>query len=880
MPCPDHVAIRDALLHLMTMANSVRVTSSQERDKLQKTIDRLWRNYQVHDQWTSVADFAHDAATLLAKSTRDLTQKHWGDTKEAKARAKEYAVNVDDFAAGPLTHWLERWWAHVYAPVVALLDAGGEWALRHRRRSGQLGFDDLLTETARLLRTHPAARQAVGERYRHLLVDEFQDTDPVQAEVCFLIASEPSQGREWDRVRLRDGALFVVGDPKQSIYRFRRADLAMYRLVESRIAGCGKVVHLTRNFRSVPAIGAVVNEHFVGVFASPGDRSPQSTWQAPFATFMASSDRVPHAQAGISRYQIGQAGRATHMELVAEDSALLASWIASRCAVGGDRTPADFLILTPGRKELAQYAHELALRNVPVAVTGAVSTVDDVLHELLVIVRALADPANPVAVIAALEGWCVGCSHEDLWNARSSGLEFRITHAPDESDSPAGAGLQQLYAWWITSQRVSAASLLERVMDDSGLLLLAASADLGDRSAGQLLHLVTLLRNSTRTDLAAAIDTIQQSLRDDDESPTLRVARGNAVRLMNLHKAKGLEAPVVILAAPTELDAKTIRIATWRTNFGTANGALRVVDDDHQPIAQPLEWEEIANQENVRVAAERARLLYVAVTRAEEELVVSQRASYAIKSGEARGDTSQWAPLAPVLLRHSRELQLTASAPPGRRSVRVSSQQVRDEIDAANARLRSAERSRYTLVSVTEAARRDPARASEDGMALAQEMDGTDDEISPVDTGAQSRGARHSGIDVRVFGTLAHAAMEAALRGRDDDQLLQFVRARAWHDLPTATLVQRAAIVARVMKAVAEARTSVSWALLQANGLAELNVASVSGDFNSGQGVLSEGILDAAALGDDGWTVVDWKFSGSSDALWQTQVMMYQAQAE
>ena len=892
MTCPDHAAIRETLLQLIASAQPLRMNSGTGRDELQKTLDRLQRSFQVHNQWAIVADFAHDITGLLSKTARKLTQKHWGDTKAAKANSKVFAATIDDFVEGPLTRWLEQWWAHVYAPVIALLNAGSEWALRQRRRSGQLGFDDLLTETARLLRTHKVARQTVGERYRYLLVDEFQDTDPVQAEVCFLIASDPSEGREWDRVMLRDGALFVVGDPKQSIYRFRRADLAMYRLVQSRIAACGKVVHLTRNFRSVPAIGAMVNAHFVDVFVPAGDTSLQSTWQAPFATFVAASDRVAHAQAGISRYQIGTAGKASNAELVAEDAALLASWIAGRCAVDGDRKPADFLILTPGRKELAQYAHELALRNIPVAVAGAVSTVDDVLHELLVILRALADPGNPVAVIAALEGWCVGCSHEDLWNARTSGLQFRVTHAPSESESPAGAGLHLLYAWWIASQRVSAASLLERIMDDSRLLLLAASSDLGDRSAGQLLQLVTRLRSRTRTDLTAAIETIEQSLKDDDESPTLRVARGNAVRLMNLHKAKGLEAPVVILAAPTEWEPKAITVATWRTELGTANGALRVMDDERQPIARPLEWDVVANSESDRVNAERARLLYVAVTRAGEELVVSQRAPYTLKNGEARRDTSHWAPLAPVLLRQAREIQLIAATPPGRRSLQISARQIRDEIDAAHTRLILAERSRYTLVSVTEAAKRDPSYAAEDGMSRAEQRGEVDSEAdsetrgeskgetSPADTGKQPPAAGHSSIDVRAIGALAHAALEAALRGRGGEQLLQYVRALAWHDLAHETPVQREVIVTRVMVAVADARRSQSWALMQANGLAELHVASVSGDFNSGQGVLSEGILDAAAIGNDGWTVVDWKFSGSSDALWQQQLVAYNAQAE
>ncbi len=879
LPCPRHESVRDRLLELMSLAAGVRITASTKRDKLQKTLDQLGRSYRAHNQWTNVADFAQDVTVMLSKSGRAITQKDWADTKEGKLRAKEFAASIDDFAEGALARWLEEWWAHVYAPVIALLNAGSEWALRQRRRAGQLGFDDLLTETARLLRTHPQARQTVGERYRHLLVDEFQDTDPVQAEVCFLIASDPSQGNAWSDVFLRDGALFVVGDPKQSIYRFRRADLAMYRLVELRIAQCGKVVHLTQNFRSVAEVGAVVNEHFVDVFVPAGTETPAATRQAPFATFVAASKRLPHAQKGIYRYQVGAAGKANKDELVAEDSALLATWIAQRIGHGGDRKAGDFLILTPRKNELAQYAHELALRNIPVSVTGATNSVDDVLHELLVILRALADPANSVAVIAALEGWCAGCSHEDLWNARTSGLEFRITHAPAEQHSPVGAGLQQLYKWWIVSQRVSAASLLERVMDDSGLLLLAASSDLGDRSAGQLLQLVTLLRNGIRTDLAAAIETVEGSLNDDDESPTLRVGRDNAVRLMNLHKAKGLEAPVVILAAPRDFEARIPTIATWRTSDGTAHGALRVIDDEGHTVAQPNGWDAIASGESERVEAERARLLYVAVTRAEEELVVAQRAPYALRSGEARGDTSQWAPLAPVMLRHARELHLTAGSPPGRRSVAASVHQIRAEIAAAADRLHAAELSRYTLVSVTEAAKRDASTAEDSGTSLAQEFSDPD-EATRASAAPTNASARRAPIDIRTLGTMAHAAMEAVLRGRDGDVLLKFVRALVWHELPAATAAEREALVTVVMTAVTDARASDSWAHVYKLGLAELNVASASGNFGSGQGVLSEGIVDVAALGEDGWTVVDWKFSGSSDALWKTQLASYKVQAE
>ena len=107
-----------------------------------------------------------------------MVQKHWGESKDAKKAAKAFAETVDNFVADTLQPWFDSWWAHVYPSVIALLNAASNHALAERRRRGQLGFDDLLTETARLLRTNAMARNAIGARWRHLLVDEFQDTRP------------------------------------------------------------------------------------------------------------------------------------------------------------------------------------------------------------------------------------------------------------------------------------------------------------------------------------------------------------------------------------------------------------------------------------------------------------------------------------------------------------------------------------------------------------------------------------------------------------------------------------------------------------------------------------------------------------------------------
>ncbi|HZA00262.1 MAG TPA: UvrD-helicase domain-containing protein, partial [Acidimicrobiales bacterium] len=136
-------------------------------------------------------------------------------------------------------------------------------AAAERRRTGELEFHDLLVLARQLLRgPHaPTVRAALHHRYRHLLVDEFQDTDPIQVELATLIAgSAPEAGdRPWDEVDLRPGHLFFVGDPKQSIYRFRRADISLFLRAAERFGDDGGRVSLTTNFRAARSVVAAVN---------------------------------------------------------------------------------------------------------------------------------------------------------------------------------------------------------------------------------------------------------------------------------------------------------------------------------------------------------------------------------------------------------------------------------------------------------------------------------------------------------------------------------------------------------------------------------------------------------------------------------------------
>ena len=144
----------------------------------------------------------------------------------------------------------------------------------HKRAAGVLDFVDLLVCTRELLVRDAAVRADLARRFTHYFVDEFQDTDPLQAEILMLLASDDPAQRDWRAAVPAPGRLFLVGDPKQSIYRFRRADVAIYEQIKERLIAHGaELVLLRASFRAVPAIQAAVNAAFEPEMQAAADRS-------------------------------------------------------------------------------------------------------------------------------------------------------------------------------------------------------------------------------------------------------------------------------------------------------------------------------------------------------------------------------------------------------------------------------------------------------------------------------------------------------------------------------------------------------------------------------------------------------------------------------
>src|SRR5712671_3575596 len=164
---------------------------------------------------------------------------------------------------------------HIASRLVWTLSSSLEPLLRsyrdRKRAAAVLDFDDLLLHVRDLVRCRGEVRKAIARRYKFILIDEFQDTDRVQNEILFSIAAIPEHRGPWQNAKLRPGSLFLVGDPKQAIYRFRGADIEAYQHCREliRAQDGGAILDITANFRSQDAVIKHVNRCFEAVFAKP-----------------------------------------------------------------------------------------------------------------------------------------------------------------------------------------------------------------------------------------------------------------------------------------------------------------------------------------------------------------------------------------------------------------------------------------------------------------------------------------------------------------------------------------------------------------------------------------------------------------------------------
>ena len=901
----DITAVRKELTRLMDRAEEIMPGSEPEKswDGLQKKVYGLRYSLRVIG-WDSDLEFLHALSEVARRKTYKVTQIRWSEDPAIKARAKELAPAFSAFVAegAPAQALLLQWRMHRYAVAIRMVVGAAQAWEAERRRTGRLNFQDLLTLTVKLLRSSVEARRQLGLRYRRVLVDEFQDTDPIQAEILMLLAAEPLEdgatepgggdrgvhrgGREadgtaesWLVLEPRAGALFVVGDPKQSIYRFRRADITVYNAVKDRFKAFGSVLGLEATFRSVPAVAALVN----GVFEGGEGLPPVATaHQAAFAPLLPQRSERPDKPDGVFHYLIENAARDA---MVSEDAAKLATWIGRRCAPGGDRTPGDFLILTRYRKDLEPYARELEARDLPVALSGVAVGQEEEISELVRLLECLADPSDPVKLAAVLVGLFFGLDFEQLLDHRVKGGRFTLTSLHGQPETDVTKTLRRLNRWWEATRRAPADGVLARITDEIGLLPHAASGPLGQIRSGALLYVLDAVGSSTlegSTSIAGALEAVRLALEAKEPEAPLQPGRSDAVRVMNIHKAKGLQAPVVVLAAPVGETRRKPDHHIARLDEGRAAGYLVVQTREKWGTnihAMPPDWFERQATEERFDDAEEVRLMYVAATRAEDELVVARRDEDIAKS--------PWSLLDPWLEEHGARLDDMVIEPlRPRATLEEDGRAIRDRAVGIDVRRDKKGRPGYLFQSVTSV-----AKTAEKGEAqLALDLESGRPEIAEVPAGAPTEDRppeqRSRGFS---WGTVVHGALAAAAGELSEEALEGVCRGLLLENERPLDAEGEPTELASLVALVEVVRTSSLWERARAaertlvevpfsTRVPELETAERSGKVETSRYV--EGVIDLAFRDSDGWTIADYKTDVGTDPDFPSREKAYRRQVE
>ena len=634
---PDHEAVREALEKLVDLASKLvpREKPEKGRDGLQNLFVRLFRRRRN----IGFADGRRlmESVELFDKNLGFMPTR-WPAKDDGKRLLAAAETFRDEVARPALRVWRE--FRHTKA-LAFLRPAVGFYAER-RRAEARLNFQDQLMLTARLLRDNPEVRRYFRRRFHPILVDEFQDTDPIQAEILFLLTGTSETEKDWTRLAPAPGSLFLVGDPKQSIYRFRRADIDIYNLVRDRIeASGGETLALSANFRSLGAIADWVNPLFDpgrgGVFPAAAD-----AYQAGFMPLETVRGRGRGPLSGVRKITVPAVPYHRKEDIAGFDAARVAGFIAWALAgnlrlddgAGGDRPaePGDFLVLFRYKDRMSRYARRLEELGIPFEIAGSDAFAENAeIREVMNLLRALDDPDDPVASVAVLRGMFFGLSDQDLLDHRAAGGGFCFLA---EAGGPAGSArirsaFGALRAWRELVTRVPPSVALETIIQDSGLLTHLVTTEMGSSRAGNVLKLIEVLRGRESEDMtsfAAAVAFLDEWVGAMPvEEMSLAPGRRNAVRLMNLHKAKGLEAPVVWLANPAGVGGFEPDRHVRRTGQAPLGHFrfTRPVGRQTRTVSQPAGWEESAAEELKYEEAEENRLMYVAATRARDLLVVS-----------------------------------------------------------------------------------------------------------------------------------------------------------------------------------------------------------------------------------------------------------------
>ncbi len=634
---------------------------------IRPTTDKLWAYWDLviahrdalrNDDPASVVDALDELATIKINVG---SAKNWGDKtllqdarnelRIIRERCKTYRAqclpqpNELDNHAAQLLQW---WNTAIQFVATAYRELKAE--------QNSLDFDDLENRTVHLLEQHPtvAARYVQGE-FNHIMVDEFQDTNDIQRRIIYAIC-----GIDLIHHTAPPGRLFVVGDPKQSIYAFRGADVSVFDRVRREIVSTGgQMLALSTSFRSHARLIAMFNAVFSQVL------QPAS---GPMAHFHVNYEPMMHHRPSETDHQtplsllILQRPQDDTRQFFTEDlrrweaTALaeqLQAMIAAETPVWDKETSVyrpieygDIALLFQSMNHTPIYENVFQQFGLPyLTIAGKGYFERQEVWDVMNLLAALHNPADDLALASILRSPMFGLSDDALFALRlrrqpdTKALlplweAFMINTPtedwpliPDDDLSPLAFARSTLTTLQNLVGRVTIAELLEAALEATAFEATLTALPAGNQRRANINKLLDVARRSRRVSLGDFNAYLRDMIATEPREGEAPLETESAISLMSVHKSKGLEFPVVVLA-----DCSWNRRAdsSWLLLDPLVGPTCKLRDSDDQPFAYQLARKYAAERD----LAERRRLFYVAATRAQDYLIISGQHS--------KSETNAW----------------------------------------------------------------------------------------------------------------------------------------------------------------------------------------------------------------------------------------------
>jgi ATP-dependent helicase/nuclease subunit A len=582
------------------------------------------------DHLRSLGETRQNGPLPDSRSFAQFVKRSWPKAWEGKPGKELYERGLAVAnAASPLSERVIRCCLDLIRPFA---DAFRE---KYARR-GLVSFHGLLAKARSLVRDERDVREALKRRYDAILIDEFQDTDPLQGEILLYLAEAAgSFSRDWRSIRFAPGKIFVVGDPKQSIYRFRGADIQAFERFTRVLLDQGALkCHLQTNFRSRPELIAPINALFARAMRAEDGLQPEYVPLEPGPTEPASE----HSSCGIQLVWVrpkDDESRIRAEESQRTEAEWIARWISANCApTDGSGTVAgrkyrlkDVALLLRTTTPFSVYLDALKEAGIPYLVEAdrrffSVQEIVDFVNLL----RALDDPRDEISLAGLLRSPAVGLTDPEILLMKQAGPLSYVRDAPPGLPPETRVHVDALFSSLRSLRdrvgKEPLGELMSHLLAETPLLETATTAYHGEQTLSNLLKLGRLAAESSddkgttlKEFIRGVVKSMDESVREG-ESP-LADESVDAVRVLTIHRAKGLEYPVVFLpnlASPKSRGLeKPKKLVDWaegtiglRLGGRTADAAMAILED----------------KEAEREKRELVRLLYVAMTRAKEKLIL------------------------------------------------------------------------------------------------------------------------------------------------------------------------------------------------------------------------------------------------------------------